>query len=211
MHRTLDPIADLMAEYDFVAVQEGDAGSLRTLFRNQIEYLAHRAGFTHWGLTVTRDLHPVARHCLGYLSRYKPQRVEEHELPTLIPGRRALRIELGPDGGGLTLLVAHMSLGRGTQQRQLEYLSGLLTPGNPAVLMGDLNCDARMLRGHPALRRTGLLTPLASPATFPSWRPRRGIDHILVSPGIEVHRLEALPLFLSDHLPLAAEISLAQP
>lgn len=210
MHRTLDPIADLMSQYDFVAVQEGDAGSFRTLFRNQIEYLARRAGFAHWGLTVTRDLHPMARHCLGYLSRYQPLRVEEHTLPSPIPGRRAMRIQLGPEGGGLTLLVAHMSLGRGAQQRQLDYLGGLVTPSDTAVLMGDLNCDARLLCNHPALLRAGLLTPADSPATFPSWRPRRSVDHILVSSGIHVHSLEALSHVLSDHLPLAAEISLAQ-
>ncbi|HVT34531.1 MAG TPA: hypothetical protein VHE37_03030, partial [Nevskiaceae bacterium] len=76
MHRVLDPIADLMRDYDFVAIQEGDAGSLRTWFRNQIEYLAHRAGFAHWGLAVTRDLRPLAMHCLGFLSRLPPAAVE---------------------------------------------------------------------------------------------------------------------------------------
>ena len=209
MHRTLDPIADLMAQYDFVAVQEGDAGSLRTGFRNQIEYLARRAGFAHWGMAVTRNIHPVARHCLGFLSRYQPFDVGHHALPSQIPGRRAMQVALGPEAGNLQLLLTHMSLGRAAQLRQLDYLGGLVKPGNPAVLMGDLNCDSQLLRDHPALRKAGLLTPSASPATFPSWKPARGIDHILVSEDIALHSLEALPHRLSDHLPLSAEISLA--
>src|SRR5689334_19856768 len=60
MRDTLDRIAETMQGHDFVAVQEADAGSLRTRFVNQLEYLAKRAGFSHMGLTVTRDLRPVA-------------------------------------------------------------------------------------------------------------------------------------------------------
>ncbi|HVT35811.1 MAG TPA: endonuclease/exonuclease/phosphatase family protein, partial [Nevskiaceae bacterium] len=118
---------------------------------------------------------------------------------------------LAPEHGSLDLVIAHMSLGRGTQQRQLDYVGRLLGGGAPAVLMGDFNCDAELLRGHPELRRAGLLTPAHSPPTFPSWQPRRAIDHILVGGGVELHSLQALPHRLSDHLPLAAEISLATP
>jgi endonuclease/exonuclease/phosphatase family metal-dependent hydrolase len=45
-------------------------------------------------------------------------------------------------------------------------------------------------------------------ATFPSWEPRRAIDHILVSSGIQVEKRWAFPGALSDHLPLAAELLL---
>lgn len=207
MHATLDRMAELMQGYDFVAVQEADAGSLRTRFVNQIEYLAERAGFNHCGLTITRDFHPMARHALGYLSRTRPLRTEDHVLPTPIPGRSALRVDLGGEAGGLTALVAHLSLGPQAQRRQLSYLSKLIPTGAPAVLMGDLNCDPVLLHGHACLRACGLWIPTASPLTYPSWRPRKSLDHILVSPDIEVLKLEALPHPISDHLPLAAEIS----
>ena len=207
MHTTLDRIAELMREHDFVAVQEADAGSLRTRFVNQMEYLAKRAGFAHLGFTVTRDLRPIARHALGYLSRTAPLRTVEHALPSRIPGRRAMSVELGPAGGGLTLLIAHLSLGRQDQHRQLEYLSRLVAPGAPTVLLGDLNCEANALREHGGLSRGGIWVPHTTPVTFPSWRPRRSLDHILTTPHVEVHRLEALPHAFSDHLPLQAEVS----
>ena len=46
MHATLDQMAEMMQGHDFVAVQEADAGSLRTRFVNQLEYLAKRAGYS---------------------------------------------------------------------------------------------------------------------------------------------------------------------
>jgi endonuclease/exonuclease/phosphatase family metal-dependent hydrolase len=207
MHATLDHMAEVMRAHDFVAVQEADAGSLRTRFVNQLEYLAKRAGFSHLGFAVTRDLRPFARHALGYLSRVAPLRETVHALPSRIPGRRAITVELGPAGGGLSLVIAHLSLGRQDQQRQLEYLGRLVAPGAPTVLLGDLNCEARFLREHGALARGGIWVPHSTPLTFPSWQPRRSFDHILATPHVSVHRLETLPHLFSDHLPILAEIS----
>lgn len=211
MHYTLDRMAELMQDYDFVAVQEGDAGSLRTRFVNQIEYLARRANFAHHGFSITRDLRPMAQHCLGFLSRHAPLRSTEHRLPGRIRGRRAIEIDMGPELDDLTILMAHLSLGHQDQQHQLDYLSALVPPSGPAVLIGDLNCEPEVLRAHGALRQSGLTLHSESPATFPSWRPVKRLDHILISPQIEVHHIEALPHPISDHLPLAAEISMRRP
>ena len=211
MHSNLDLIAEIMRGYDFVAIQEADAGSLRTQFTNQVEYLARRAGFAHWGLSITRDLRPVARHALAFLSRYAPAFVEEHVLPSRIPGRRALRIGLGADAGGLQLLVAHLSLGSRARNQQLDYLNQLVPVKGPVVLLGDLNCDAQTLRRHAGTSGNRLCVPRQAPLTFPSWHPRLGLDHILHSADIQLHRLRALPHAISDHLPLAAEIELLRP
>jgi endonuclease/exonuclease/phosphatase family metal-dependent hydrolase len=44
--------------------------------------------------------------------------------------------------------------------------------------------------------------------TFPSWQPRRAIDHILVSEAISVERRWLFPTAPSDHLAVAAELRL---
>jgi endonuclease/exonuclease/phosphatase family metal-dependent hydrolase len=207
MLRELDRIADLARDYDFVAVQEADAGSLRTMYLNQVEYLAGRAEFPHWGIAITRDLRPVARHCLGFLSRLTPMQVTEHALPSLIPGRRALEIVLGAEAGGLRMIVTHLSLGAGARKRQLDYLGRVMAGPAPAILLGDLNCEHDSLQRHPAFKRTGRRAVAPMP-TFPSWRPTRHLDHILVPPEIELHSLHAPPVKYSDHLPVAAEISI---
>ncbi len=207
MHYNLDRIAELMRDYDFVAIQEADAGSLRSHYVNQMEYLAEKAGFSHFGLSVTRDLKPVARHCLGYLSRRQPVNTVEHVLPSSIPGRRAMTIQLDAEWGDLTLLVAHLSLGPRTQRRQLHFLADLVPHARPSVLIGDLNCGPEKLRTHAGLLRSGLWVSAGTPATFPSWKPSRSLDHILVSPDIKVESLVALPHTFSDHRPLAADIT----
>jgi endonuclease/exonuclease/phosphatase family metal-dependent hydrolase len=208
MHDTLDAIGDLMQGYDFVAIQEADAGSLRTRFVNQMEYLAKRAGFDHVDFAVNRDLSPVARHASGFLSRHKPSAVVKHRLPGRIPGRSALEVDLGPEAGDLSLLLTHLSLGHFDRHQQLDYLSGLVKPARPTVLLGDLNCEPDILRAHQALSGCGICVPEQTPATFPSWRPKLRLDHILGSTHVSIQRLEALPTLLSDHLALAAEITI---
>jgi len=210
MHATLDGIAELMSGHDFVAIQEADAGSLRTRFVNQMEYLAKRAGFDHVDFAVTRDLRPVAQHAMGFLSRYKPAAVIKHRLPGRIRGRSALEVDLGSEAGGLSLLLAHLSLGTFDRHQQLDYLSALVKPGRPTVLVGDLNCEPDMLRAHVALAGSGLCVPEHTPATFPSWRPTRRLDHILGSGHVAVRGLEALPTLLSDHLALAAQVTVRE-
>jgi endonuclease/exonuclease/phosphatase family metal-dependent hydrolase len=208
MHATLDGIAEIMRGYDFVAVQEADAGSWRTRFVNQMEYLAQRAGFEHVDFAINRDLRPVAQHAMGFLSRHRPAAVTKHRLPGRIRGRSALEVDLGPEVGGLSLLMAHLSLGHFDRHQQLDYLSALVKPDRPTVLLGDLNCEPDMLRAHAALTGCGMCVPAETPATFPSWRPTRRLDHILGSGQVSVRGLEALPGRLSDHLALAAEITL---
>ena len=48
-NHTLTRIADVVSEYDFVALQEIDAGSIRSGFINQVEYLAERAQISPTG------------------------------------------------------------------------------------------------------------------------------------------------------------------
>jgi endonuclease/exonuclease/phosphatase family metal-dependent hydrolase len=44
--------------------------------------------------------------------------------------------------------------------------------------------------------------------TFPSWRPNRRLDHILVSPSLRLAKAEVLNYAHSDHLPISVELVL---
>jgi len=208
----LPRIAETMRGYDLVAVQEADAGSLRTVQQNQMAFLAERAGYKHHGLAVTRDLAPFARICLGWMMQAPPLRVVSHRLPSRIPGRGAIELDIKFEsaGGPITVLIAHLSLTAKTCEQQLHFLAECLHGRRHAVLIGDLNCTAGFLREHRALRKIGLTPPQEPPNTYPSWAPSRSIDHVLVTPDLRICRMEALPALHSDHLPLAVDIEVRQ-
>ncbi len=205
----LDRIAALAAPYDLVAIQEADAGSLRTSRLNQVAHLAELAGFPHWHAAVTRDLRPFAQHCLGCLSRWPLQFVKYHALPGWLPGRGALEVEIQPPGyERLRLVIAHLALGRRARARQLGFIAKLVRGATDTIVLGDLNCGPPELAAHAGFSDTGLRGVHDGAHTFPSWRPSRALDHILVTPTVEVIGATVLEERLSDHLPVATEIRL---
>ena len=69
-----------------VGLQEVDAGSLRSGYVDQIEYLAQSAGFPFWYKQVNRNLGRLAKQ-QRVACGSQPQRVIEHRLPGGLPGR----------------------------------------------------------------------------------------------------------------------------
>ncbi|NVK42426.1 MAG: endonuclease/exonuclease/phosphatase family protein [Oceanospirillaceae bacterium] len=204
----LERIAELASHFDIVALQECDAGSLRTRRLNQVAHLADRSGLPHWEASVTRDLAPFAKHCIGCLSRWPLRRVRSHALPGRVPGRGALEVEVRPPGyEPLRLIIAHLALGRQCRARQLHFLAELVSARTDTLLLGDFNCDLPELHEHQGLREASLAA-VHSDSTFPSWRPKRAIDHVLATPTVEVLDARVLDARVSDHLPVATQIRL---
>ncbi|WP_166257172.1 endonuclease/exonuclease/phosphatase family protein [Marinobacter salicampi] len=204
----LDRIASLVGQYDVVALQECDGGSLRSGFINQVQYLAEASGIPYWHQQLNRNLGRLAQHSNGLLSRYRPLDVTEYRLPGLIPGRGAIVARYGSEEDPLVLVMMHLSLSRAAQQKQLGYISELIADYQHVVLMGDMNNHADELLTNTPLSDSGLI-PLPDTAhSFPSWRPERALDHILVSPSLEIRRSEVVSYPVSDHLPIAMDIAL---
>ena len=208
VQENLDRIAQMVMDFDIVALQEIDAGSRRSSYQNQIEWLARAAKFEYWHVQVNRDLGRIAQHGLGLLARYEPYEVTEHKLPGAIPGRGALIARFGDPENPLIVVVTHLALTKRTRSGQLAKICALTKPFKNVILMGDTNCSSQNLIDDDALAGGQLCVHPQLLPTFPSWRPRRGIDHILVSPGIEVQSANTVPVKLSDHLPLAMEVTL---
>lgn len=206
----LDRIARLMSEYDLVGVQEADAGSARSGFVNITEYLANSAGFPYWDDQTNRRIGQFAKHSLGVLSRYKPSGITEHRLPGRLPGRGAMAVRFGDGDDALVVLIVHLALSRRGRMSQLDYLSDLINDYRHVVLMGDLNCRSDSEEIELLVNKTLMSEPLHGLHTFPSWRPKRNIDHILVTPTVAVERAEVLNYPLSDHLPISMEVMLPE-
>jgi len=206
----LDRIARLITHYDVVAIQEADAGSLRSYFTNQVEYLARRGHFPFWCHQTNRDLGKFAQNSNGLLSKLQPSVIAQHKLPGLIPGRGAMVVRFGQSADPLILILVHLALGRRARERQIDFLSEIISDYEHVVVMGDFNCPPHAPEMDRLLTACELCEPTEVLHTFPSWRPYRNIDHILTSTSLKVSNLQVLNHAISDHLPIAVEIEVPE-
>ena len=202
----LDTIARLAGQHDIVGLQESDPGSLRSGFTNQTHYLAERGGFDYWSHQPNRRVGNVASSANGLLSKLKPLEVVDHSLPGRISGRGVLLARFGDGDDGLVIAIVHLSLGAASRASQLGFIAELLQNHPHAVLMGDFNCPIDRPEMHALFRATRLQPPDCVVNTFPSWRPQRAIDHILISDGLRCSGACAMPAALSDHLAISLEL-----
>jgi endonuclease/exonuclease/phosphatase family metal-dependent hydrolase len=202
----LDTIARLAGTHDIVGLQEADPGSLRSGFTNQTHYLAQRGGFDYWSHQPNRSVGGLASSANGLLSKLEPVDVADHALPGRIAGRGVLVARFGDGDDGLVLAIAHLSLGSTSRRAQIAFIAELLHGHRHAVLMGDFNCLADRPEMELLYKRTALQPPTSSVATFPSWRPQKAIDHILVSAPLVLQGMRAMPAALSDHLALSVDL-----
>ncbi len=132
---------------------------------------------------MNRSLGKIAQHSNGVLSRVRPAAVDEHKLPGL-RGRGAMLVELPTNREPLLVCIMHLALGKRARRLQLAYISELVREYSQLVVMGDFNCgsDSRELRE--LVDSTHLKLPVEDLKTFPSWRPNRKFDHILISESL---------------------------
>jgi endonuclease/exonuclease/phosphatase family metal-dependent hydrolase len=206
----LDGIARILSEYDLVGLQEVDAGSLRSGFVNQVKYLADQAGFEHVFDQSNRKIGLISQHGNAALSRVRPDAITEHKLPGL-PGRGVLEIRFGSGPNALHVLILHMALSRRGRLRQIGFLAERVSDYRHVILMGDLNCDSDSPEMAVLVEVAHLREPAPGLRTFPSWRPNRQLDHILVSASIAVEQVEVLDCTFSDHLPISMAVRLPEP
>lgn len=203
----LNRIASLIEDYDLVGLQEVDSGSLRTGFLDQTEYLAHRGRFPYWYRQVNRSFGKIAQHSNGVLSRVRPHSVDEHKLPGL-RGRGAMLVELSTNREPLLICIMHLALGKRARRLQLGYIGELVSEYSQLVVMGDFNCGVDSREILDLVENTHLRLPTCDLKTFPSWRPNRKYDHILISESLTLKNTQVLEHTHSDHLPISVEIGL---
>ena len=150
----LDQISGILADFDLVALQEADGGSLRSGYINQTEYLAHKGDFPFWYHQLNRNLGKLAQHSNGLLSRIEPLSLEDHKLPGLMPGRGAIAVQFGHEDEPLTVVMMHLALSRRARNIQLSYIHDLVAHHKHVVLMGDMNTHADQLLNESPLKHS---------------------------------------------------------
>ena len=220
-------IADVLAALnpDIVALQELDVGRARTGGVDQAHEIGRRLDMAchfHAALQVEEELYGDA-----ILTAYPERLIQTGPLPGYGPipalePRGALWVEVDIDGKTVQIINTHLGLVPKEQQHQARWLAGpswLDHPRRtgPTILLGDFNATAtsvvyRTLAAKLAAAR-GLSPHKRSTSTFPSPLPVLRIDHVFVSPEIQVHDVAApfapLTRVASDHLPLVMDFSVA--
>ena len=144
--------------------------------------------------------------CLALLSRKPIRTTRTIALPQLFfdPSSRVLlHAEIDVDGTNLTVVTTHFShleFGAVFQTRALRQ--GLPPVDRPAVLVGDMNMWGWTIS---AMAPPGWQRAVRG-KTWPSKHPGHQIDHLLVTPSVEVVRGEVLPDLGSDHRPIRARL-----
>ncbi len=201
-------IGYFLSQFDMVALQEVDGGSWRSAYQNHVELLAKLGHFPFWFQQVNRNLGRFAQHSNGLLSRWPLTHVENHPLPGLA-GRGAIFARLGQGIDSIAIIATHLALSRKSRIQQLDYIYELVKNYRHIIIMGDLNAPSDELLTHSALKNLSLHSAQQLP-TYPSWRPMRCLDHILLSSSLTVTHVAVLEQVISDHRPVSVDIKLPQ-
>ena len=206
----LSAVGRILDPFDIACVQEIDLGGRRAGFRSQIDDLFAHTSFTDAAYQENRVVRRISRHGNVIFTRQEMEDVHDLKLPARMGGRGAL-IGCYPlaDGGHLTVVNLHLSLGRAEQAEQLDRLVEELAGHRNIVVCGDYNTtssEAHMRRLMTELKLRKALPP--GTPTYPSWAPRQALDHVLVSRHVEVKEAKVLDETASDHRPVAVTLRL---
>ena len=124
-----------------------------------------------------------------------------------------------PSGHEFRLYAIHPrppQVGQGTAERDAQLMATALAARDdaiPHVIVGDLNAVPWEGVIDRALQIADVLDPRIGRGLFITWNANRWLlkwplDHILPGPGFALLRLQVLPAFGSDHLPLLADLCL---
>jgi endonuclease/exonuclease/phosphatase family metal-dependent hydrolase len=217
-------VAEVIAQSrpDIIALQEVDVGRRRTGKVDQAHAIAERLGMGfHFNAAVHVE---EERYGDAILTALPVKLVKTGPLPTpprmkRLEPRGALWVEVTvEDGRKVQIVNTHLGLVPLEQRAQAEHLLGGEWLGHPKcadpmILLGDFNATPRYAaykkfagKLRDARRAAGVR---GGALTFPSRFPMIRIDHMFISPSIDVANMHApdgaLMKLASDHLPLVAD------
>ena len=226
LEKNLAEIAALLKREapDVVALQEADAASLWSGGFDHVRHLAILAGYPHRlsgeHVCFWRRGRRICYGC-SLLSRLPLVEKVSHKfrrtLSLLPKGFVAATLRHhGQRVAGARVVSVHLDFARKRARRkQVEALAAELAGyRGPLIVMGDFNCqwpgrEDTIQRLAEELHLRPFEPASAELPTFPSRRPRRRIDWILVSKDFEFADYAVLPDRVSDHLAVVAELKRA--
>jgi endonuclease/exonuclease/phosphatase family metal-dependent hydrolase len=193
---------------DIIGLLEVDAGSYRAGKKNQALEIAKALGFKtmfsskYNPPSMARKLPLFSKHINAILCN---KEIKNQHFHYFAKGIKRLVIEL--ELSSFVLFLVHLSLTFRTRQNQLCDLFTLVKRAKkPCIVAGDFNAFFGKNELKLFLAATGLKNANnENIPTFPSWAPKKELDFILYSNGIEVRNFKIVHTSLSDHLPLICD------
>lgn len=205
---------------DVIHAQEADIIGLNEVrdqgshldYQAQAEIIAKHLGFYYYfGKAIDLPQGPYGN---AILSRFPLDEVETIMVPDpLIKDEKVLCYETRSvikakiKKFNLTVLITHFGLAQSEQRNALAVvLSELDTIKGHVVFMGDLNMlpeDEKIKKLQEHLTDVAIMLR-GNLLSFPSINPKRKIDYIFVSEGLEVIATEIPEIVASDHFPHTA-------
>lgn len=197
---------------DILGLVEVDGGSYRSGKLNQAEAIAKELGHYHAYRTkyseaarLTRRVPVMNKQGNAFITKDSIQNARYHYFER---GFKRLVIELEMEN--LVVFLVHLSLGFRIRHQQLSMLYSLVkNTKKPHIVAGDFNALWGEKEIDLFLAASGLrnVNQTSSPS-FPSWAPKRHLDFILCSQGIQEERFWMPETTLSDHLPLVFDYTI---
>ncbi len=208
--RALEGVVDLAdrESIDVLTLQEAEGGSFRSRYIDYVQWLASRTELerARFFPTYSRTWRGRVMSNQGnaVLSRFPLEAHENHRLPGPGEPRYLSEAAIRCPGGTVAVFTTHLSLAREVRAEQLAAIARIVGDrSGPKVLTGDLNTpNPEELR---VLEASGLCKLPTGPS-YPSWAPRRSLDHIFTGPECRGAATVIERVEVADHLPVVATI-----
>ena len=207
---TLKKISDFIQKQkvDVVCLLEIDAGSIRNRFRSQVKMLADKLFYpfyyTHpkYHPSSVAKIIPTIRKQHDAILSNKEGELRVHYFKG---GTKKLIQEFIVDG--ISIFVVHLSvLRKRLRKAQLKDLTKILKEcPREYIVCGDFNIFQGLSEVQDFID-DNKLNLVIEQATFPSYKPRKQLDLILVSKSLVIKSAGVENVPYSDHLPVWVEI-----
>jgi endonuclease/exonuclease/phosphatase family metal-dependent hydrolase len=194
-----------------VGLIEVDAGSFRHREQNQADAIAQTLGHYHTYMSKYAEKSLLNR--IPVLNRQgnallTHQNISGRNFHYFDKGIKKLVIELELED--VTIFLVHLALKFRVRHYQLQQLYKMVKDTTkPHIVAGDFNAlfgdhEMELFQAAAGLRSANT----EALPTFPSWSPKRQLDFILYSRGIEITDFHIPSVTYSDHLPLVCDFEI---
>tara|TARA_Y100000310_G_C20699863_1_gene828701 strand:- start:1840 stop:2589 length:750 start_codon:yes stop_codon:yes gene_type:complete len=193
---------------DILGIIEIDAGSMRTHHHSMIEHFKKSLKLKHVTAKEKYKPHslisslPIFKKQFNALLTHYPSSNPDYLYLKNGVKRLVIKSTINTPTP-ITVFLVHLSLTKHSREHQIEELEKMLEETKPPMIVaGDFNTFYAPGELFGLMKHLNLKKADDDGKTFPSFNPKKALDHILVSKEIKVKKISIPRIQLSDHRPV---------